>query len=163
MRFVRVGFERDPWPANVLDPEPYLRVLPELAAQLPTGAAAFATDADHYDFGSVRCVKDLTVGAMTVREAGHGQVAVVIEFEPNRFKHDSGLVIRYEGVTRFTVEVDESKPGREVWPESRRIGDVQLDEILPARTGCTHEVKLTGGTIFVQCADLHATWGSPGT
>ena len=48
-----------------LSPLDYLAALPELAPKLPPGARAFATDPQHYDFSSRRCVKDLTLGPIT--------------------------------------------------------------------------------------------------
>lgn len=50
--------------AGALDPSPYLSCLPSISGDLPPGARAFATDTDHYDFHSRRCVKDLTLRAV---------------------------------------------------------------------------------------------------
>lgn len=160
MRFVRVFSVVDPAPANILDPDPYLRELPELQVQLPPGARIFATNPDHYDFSSPRSVKDLKLESLVVREMGSAQIGVEVSFAPNRFKHSAGLVIRYEGVVGITVDVDQIAEGRRIWPDTRRLGDVQLDEIRPADAGCTHEVKMTGGTLLVTCRDLVAKWGS---
>ncbi|GAB7042786.1 MULTISPECIES: hypothetical protein [Catenuloplanes] len=158
MRFVRVESGQGAWSATALDPGPYLEVLDDLLPQLPDGARAFASDADHYDFTASRCVKDLTVKAISLREAGQARVGAVIEFEPNRFKHDGPLTIVYDGVQNFTMEVDEMNSTTRIWPESRRLGSVQLDEIVPSAVGCRHEIRMTGGVVIIDCADLRASW-----
>ncbi|NBH05064.1 hypothetical protein [Amycolatopsis sp. SID8362] len=85
-------------------------------------------DPDHYDFASVKCVKDLRLGQLSLREAGSAKPA------------------------------DELSPNERVWPASPRLGDVQLDEILPIAGGCSHEIKFTGGRVMITCEDLHAEW-----
>ncbi len=159
MQFVRIESDQGTWQATTLDPEPYLKALGDLLPRLPAGARAFAADVDHYDFTASRCVKDLTLGAMTLREAGEGRMAAVIEFGPNRFKHSEPLTILYDDVREFAVEVEEWHSTARVWPESRRLGSVQLDEIVPNGQGCRHEIRMTGGVIVIDCADLRATWG----
>ncbi|EEP72039.1 hypothetical protein MCAG_02366 [Micromonospora sp. ATCC 39149] len=158
MRFVNIRSEPEDWPSNVLDPAPYLEVLPGLLPQLPMGARAYASDPGHYDFASLRCVKDLRIGSIALREAGHAQISIDIEFKANEFKHDASLLIRYVDVTRWEISVGLLGEGVRIWPESRRLGDVQLDEVLPAPNGCLHEVQMTGGTIVVACRDLRAEW-----
>ena len=118
----------------------------------------FATDPDHYDFSGLRCVKDLKLIGITVREKGGAKLETVIEFGPNQFKHDVGLTITYTGVSDLRVSPKPGLSGK-VWPATRRMGDLQLDEILPLDGGCSHEIAMTGGTIFVGCADLVASWG----
>jgi hypothetical protein len=157
MRYVKVESGQGDWSSNVLDPEPYLRALPTLLSRLPEGARTFASDGDHYDFTSTRCVKDLKIGSIGLREVGHAQLGLIVDFEANRFKHDARLVIRYDDVTRFDVQVASLDEGR-IWPESRRLGDLQLDEILPTPSGCSHEVRMTGGVMVVECRDLRAKW-----
>lgn len=163
MRYVSVTSTQDQVPANILDPEPYLRELPALQVQLPAGARTFATDPDHYDFSSVRCVKDLRFEHVTVREAGHAKLTVELALTPNRFKHLSGLVIRYVGVAGIEISADAQAANTRVWPDSPKLGDVQLDEILPVVGGCTHEIKMTGGSVMITCEDLQAEWGSTPT
>jgi hypothetical protein len=158
MRYVHVALSGDAIPANILDPEPYLRELPKLQEQLPAGARAFATDSDHYDFGSSRCVKDLRVENVAIREVGHAKLRVELSLAPNRFKHLSGLFIRYEGVTAIRIDASGVNVNGRVWPETPRLGDIQLDEILPSAGGCSHEIKLTGGSIEIVCEDLRAEW-----
>jgi hypothetical protein len=159
MRFVRVISVAEPSPGNFLDPDLYLRKLPELQEQLPAGARAFAADPDHYDFASVRCVKDLKLEHLLIRESGNAKLGVELALAPNPFKHSTGLVIRYEGVVNLAVDVHPIPEGRRIWPESRSLGDLQLDEVLPHESGCTHELKMTGGTVVVVCQDLRAEWG----
>lgn len=158
MRFVKIGSGSEGWPANVLDPTAYLDVLPELLPQLPLGARAYVSEPGHYDFASPRCVKDLKIGSIVLREAGNAQISVEVEFEANEFKHDAFLLIQYVDVIRWNVAIDSLGEGVRIWPESRRLGDVQLDEVLPAPDGCSHEVRMTGGTMLVTCRDLHAEW-----
>ncbi|WP_205624491.1 hypothetical protein [Actinomadura flavalba] len=103
-------------------------------------------------------MKDLRVGEVVIREAGSAQVEVIVVFKGSKWKHDADLSIRYRDVIRFETEILDLPKSVRVWPESRRLGDVQLDEILPTSVGCSHELKLTGGMIFVECADLDAEW-----
>ena len=158
MRYVQVAATKGGTPENFLDPDPYLRKLPDIQAQLPVGARVFAMDPDHYDFSGPRCVKDLHVGSLMLREGGEAKLVVELFLEPNRFKHNSGLIIRYNNVTNISVDVNKLSPRKKIWPESRRLGDLQLDEILPIADGCSHEIKFTGGSMVIACEDLHAEW-----
>ncbi|MET9430687.1 MULTISPECIES: hypothetical protein [unclassified Streptomyces] len=133
--------------SGVLDPGRYLDQLPSLSDDLPPGARAFATDTDHYDFQSRRCVKDLTLRA--VRGAGGEEMEV--EFQHNCWKHDRDLVIRYAGVSSFTIDPADEDRGTD-------LGAVILDEILPHRDGCSHEIACWDGTLTITCRDLQATW-----
>ncbi|MBE1493546.1 hypothetical protein H4696_000646 [Amycolatopsis lexingtonensis] len=65
------------------------------------------------------------------------------------------LAVREAGYAKLASRSGSS--GR-VWPASPRLGDLQLDEILPNAGGCSHEIKFTGGTIVIECADLTAEW-----
>ncbi|MFF9144726.1 hypothetical protein ACF1BN_07710 [Streptomyces sp. NPDC014861] len=133
--------------SGVLDPARYLSRLSSISGDLPPGARAFAMDTDHYDFHSRRCVKDLTLRAVR----GAGGEDMEIEFRHNCWKHDQDLLIRYAGVSSFVIDpVDE---GRET-----DLGTVILDEILPHKDGCSHEIACWEGTLAVVCRDLQATW-----
>ncbi|MDI3403169.1 hypothetical protein [Streptomyces cavernicola] len=133
--------------SGVLDPARYLSHLPSIFDDLPPGAWAFATSPDHYDFRSGRCVKDLTLRA--VRDAGGEEMEV--EFQHNCWKHDQDLLICYVGVSGFRIDpVDEDR--------GTDLGAVILDEILPHRDGCSHEIACWDGTLTVVCRDLQATW-----
>ncbi|MFF8925659.1 hypothetical protein ACF1AO_00150 [Streptomyces longwoodensis] len=133
--------------SGVLDPSRYLERLPSISGDLPPGARSFATDRDHYDFRSSRCVKDLTLQAVR----GAGSDVVEVEFRHNCWKHDQDLLIRYAGVSRFVIDPVEEDRGTD-------LGAVVLDEILPHRGGCSHEIACWGGTLTVVCRDLQAVW-----
>ncbi|MFF5926843.1 hypothetical protein [Streptomyces hydrogenans] len=133
--------------SGVLDPVRYLSHLPSISGDLPPGARAFATDPDHYDFRSSRCVKDLTLRAVR----GVGSEEMEVEFQHNCWKHDQDLLIRYAGVSSFVIDpVDEDR--------GADLGTVILDEILPHRDGCSHEIACWDGTLTLVCRDLQATW-----
>lgn len=133
--------------AGILDPARYLSHLPSISGDLPPGARAFATDTDHYDFHSRRCVKDLTLRA--VRGAGGEEMEV--EFQHNCWKHDQDLLIRYTGVSSLIADSADEERGTD-------LGTVMLDEILPHRDGCSHEIACWDGTLTLVCRDLQATW-----
>ncbi|MFD8806442.1 hypothetical protein [Streptomyces sp. NPDC059597] len=133
--------------SGALDLSRYLSYLPPVFGDLPPGARAFATDADHYDFRGRRCVKDLALRA--VRGAGGEDVEV--EFQHSCWKHDEDLLLRYTGVSRFTVDPVDKGRGTD-------LGAVILDEILPHGDGCSHEIACWDGTLTIVCRDLQATW-----
>ncbi|NJP94868.1 hypothetical protein HCN51_36465 [Nonomuraea sp. FMUSA5-5] len=130
----------------LLDPAPYLAALKSFASRLPAGARRFATDPDHYDFRSERCVKDLRLREIIVSSTG-GAISARATFAFNDI-HPEILCISYREVSTCHVSQD---------PEGV-LGPVQLDEIRPGDSGCVHEIQLIGGTILVTCADLDATW-----
>lgn len=132
-----------------LDPHPYLRLLVGLAADLPPGARAFALDADHYDFYSTRCVKDLVLHSLELQDSGR---SATLAFTPNASKHDEGLLLRYSDVSRLSV----SRTGH----DTHGLGSVLLDEMLPTPEGASHEIAMTGGVIALEAADVEAIWGS---
>ncbi|GAB2553886.1 hypothetical protein [Kribbella endophytica] len=140
-----------------LDPRAYIKELKTVAPHLPPGARTFAEDPEHYDLSALRCIKDLRLFSMEILD-GNGALSLQISFSPNKFTHDSGLVIRYAGMVNLSIEASQEDLLGEVWPETRRLGDVQLDEILPQGAGCLHEIGFTGGTIRVVSADLVAEW-----
>lgn len=134
-----------------LDPSPYLAELPQLRDALPTGAWAFASDAEHYRMRSSRCVKDLELAGISVPTDKSGDL--VLEFAPNQWKHESGLRVRYFGVSHFSIDYDQTID----WMQA---DTVLLDEILPREDGCLHEIALTDSSITVHCRDLEAVWGT---
>lgn len=160
MRFVRVeAVVEDGWHKGYsLDPDKYLGQLLKIQADLPEGARGFALDEGHYDFFGRRCIKDLKVAQVNLADR-NDSVSLEIKFAPNEFKHDHGLVLGYVNVVEFSMSVA-SVPGTQyVWPETRRLGDVQLDEILPHERGCSHEIQMTGGSLWIVAEDLSFEWG----
>jgi hypothetical protein len=117
---------------------------------MPAGAAEFALQDGHYDFSSPRCVKDLALAGVSA--APSGQSDLEIAFDPNEWKHESGLIVKYTTVRRLDISVGDPASGL------RGIGIVQLDEILPLDNGCSHRIAFTGGEIYIECADLRANW-----
>ncbi|MFJ9565683.1 hypothetical protein ACIRQQ_37290 [Streptomyces fuscichromogenes] len=134
-----------------LDPKEYLQVLPQLSDALPPGAAAFATNSEHYDFRSSRCVKDLELGRVTLVDE-RGEISLELFLSPNEWKHETGLRIRYSDVQSFRTDAEESDG---MLP---RLGALQLDEVLPHASGMSHEISFTCGSVFVVAADLVAAW-----
>lgn len=133
--------------SGVLSAARHLERLPLLADDLPAGARGFATAPDHYDFFSKRCVKDLEL--QHIRGIGADDQRLEIQFRHNCWKHDEDLVIRYTGVSSYHAE------GPDDWAN---LGTVILDEVLPHRNGCSHEIALWNGSLAVVCHDLTATW-----
>jgi hypothetical protein len=134
-----------------LDPGEYLSLLPRFSSDLPPGARSFAEDPGHYDFYGRWCVKDLTVREITYGDNGD-EITFEIRFAPNPLKHDGPLTIRYSDVANAQIDVGK-KP-----PVGERLGSVALDEILPHRHGCSHEIAFHAGTITIVCGDLRAMW-----
>lgn len=132
-----------------VDPRPYVAELPSLREHMPAGAWDFASDEDHYEFGGVRCIKDLELAGISVSTDKND--TLTIDFAPNKWKHDSGLHIEYHGVSHFSINRGQ--------PSGLPVDTVLLDEILPAVAGCRHEIVCIERTILVECADLVATWG----
>lgn len=133
-----------------LDPSAYLAELPKMRDALPAGAWAFAADTEHYSMRGSRCVKDLELAEISVPTDKRG--VLTIDFAANQWKHESGLRIRYSGVSHFAIDYDQSID----WMQ---VDTVLLDEILPRQDGCLHEIALTDASIIVHCQDLEAVWG----
>ncbi|MGN5378279.1 hypothetical protein ACQ4WX_14275 [Streptomyces lasalocidi] len=149
MKFVDVHWERHGF---FVDPRAYLDELPCLRDELPPGAWAFVSGPGHYDIpGAIRCVKDLELAGIHLATDKSG--GLVLEFAPNRWKHDVGLRIGYTGVRHFAVDHHRAID----W---MRVDTVLLDEVLPdGDGGCAHEIELTDATVTVRCDDLEAVWG----
>lgn len=159
MRFIRVEsvVSDGRHQGYLLDPDAYLAELPRIQGGLPDGARGFATDDDHYNFFGERCVKDLKLSRLNLVDRSD-KVSLKIEFAPNQFKHNQMLLIEYVDVVEFSVNVAVEPRTKNVWPETRRLGDLQLDEILPHQKGCSHEIQMTGGLVWVVAADMIAEW-----
>lgn len=137
---------------GVLSAQAYLAALPELAAELPPGARAFATDPAHYDFYSRRCVKDLTLGPIR-HEIEYEAVDVEIRLAPSGLKHDEWLVLRYSDVSNLALDVAPPSP-----EGGTRFESLALDEVLPHPDGCSHEMAFWDSSVRVVCRDLKAEW-----
>lgn len=148
MKYVRAEFTDS---GTHSDPRAYLERLPTLASSLPAGARAFATDPEHYNYWGRRCVKDLKPQRLAAGESD-GNPWLELELKHNCWKHEDDLTIRYFGVQKMTLE----PPGAAA--EVADLGDVMLDEILPAADGCTHELSCLAGSLVIACEDLTATW-----
>ncbi len=148
MRYVRVEFTRD---GTYSDPRPYLAQLPTLAAALPDGARAFATDPEHYNYSGQRCVKDLKPQRLTSGET-NGTSWLELHLGHNCWKHEEDLTIRYVGVTSVTM----TPAGDDL--DVTHLQDLILDEVLPSEHGCTHELACLAGSLTITCKDLVATW-----
>ncbi|MER5463147.1 hypothetical protein ABT010_21185 [Streptomyces sp. NPDC002668] len=148
MKFVKADWDPDVGGFN-LDPSAYLAELPQIREALPVGAREFAFDTGHYSMRSSRCVKDLRLAGIHVPTDKSG--ILTLEFAPNQWKHDSGLRIRYSGVSHFSIDYE----GSIDWMQA---DTVLLDEILPDGDGCVHEIALTDASIIVRSRDLNAFW-----
>lgn len=135
---------------GVISPVEYLKRLPEFADALPAGARTFAADPQHYDFHGSRCVKDLNLERISFGETD-GETSMELVFRHNCWKHEEDLIIRYEGVSDYGLDI--AAPSG-IEPRSVVI----LDEILPHPDGCSHEIALRPGAITVVCRDLTVTW-----
>jgi len=138
-----------------LDADPYLAVLPEILQYLPSGARAFASDRDHYNFFGRKCVKDLKLSRTLLIDA-RNHLSATFEFEPYQFKHDLGLVIYYDGVIEMSVSATESEEA--TLPGAKRLGYLQLDETLPHERGFSHEIQFTGGSLWIVARELSFEW-----
>lgn len=139
---------------DIIDPSAYLDQLPAMQGDLPPGAWSFASDPDHYNFYSPRCVKDLTIGSISLVDTG--EISLMVHLQPNDWKHETGLELSYENVASMSIETADTAPlGTE------RLGSLILDEVLPVRQGARHELAFTGGNLLIVSADLVATWVKP--
>lgn len=149
MKFVKAEWSSE-WRGFWTDGRDYLAELQKFADKLPKGAREFASQPGHYDFGSAQCVKDLKLQrAEFLNPPGAG---FEIVFGPNEWKHEAGLVIRYAGVSQ--VDISLAGDGASL----SEMTAVLLDEILPAESGCSHEIVHTGGTVMIYSQDLVARW-----
>ncbi|MQY20701.1 hypothetical protein [Nocardia macrotermitis] len=147
MKFVKAYPNTDP-PGFTVGADEYIEQLPALEKLLPAESWSFASAPEHYNFFGTRCVKDLELETVSNDDQGD----ILIGLSPNKFKHDYGLTIKYIGVTRFELYLDRRGGTFD------GLGSVLIDEILPARPGCSHEITLTVGDLYIECADLQATW-----
>ncbi|WP_205474844.1 hypothetical protein [Nocardioides sp. SYSU D00038] len=141
MQYVEVRSDPDGY---WYDASRYVEALLGIAEQLPSGARTWASDPQHYDLSSPRCVKDLSLVGLDV------QPEFVLRLGPNEWKHQQGLEVRYIGVVSFDFEIRQ--------PVNSPPPSVQLDEVLPHELGCQHDVAFHGGRLSVVAKDLTAIW-----
>ncbi|MBT2393102.1 hypothetical protein ACFO9E_29810 [Streptomyces maoxianensis] len=132
------------------DPSPYVAKLPEILPTLPPGARAFVSHHEHYDFSAPRCVKDLRPQALPPAVDLPEQYEIRFAWSGCE---DDVLTIRYSGVSSVEITADDGGP-----VEPSDFNTVRLDEVLPHEAGCSHELRLTSGTVRIVCADLTAEW-----
>lgn len=131
-----------------LDPRPYLDALPEMTADLPSGARDFACSEEHYDFTSTKCIKDLKFRSLSVQD---DQRTLTLAFAPNKSKHETGLLLTYHDVA--SVDLMHTNDPGVGW-----FGSALLDELLPDPAGVAHHIQMTGGALRVVAADVEAAW-----
>ncbi|WP_156769476.1 hypothetical protein [Nocardia sp. 852002-20019_SCH5090214] len=131
-----------------LDASRYLYALGDLQEHLLPGAWLFASDSDHYDFHSLRCVKDLNLQSISQQE----NADLTLRFGPNTYKHEAGLTLTYRSASSIDFQITDEGYF------AGGIGIVMLDEVLPSDLGCTHEIELTNGRLYIESADIHAQW-----
>jgi hypothetical protein len=141
---------RPEWRGFWTDPRAYISELAKFSSSLPEGARKFAVQPGHYDFSSPRCVKDLKLEGVPQKVEWGANLE--IRFAPNKWKHEVGLTIEYIQVWRLEVDMSDEGASHD------RLGTVLLDEILPIKGGCSHEISLNGGRVWITCADLKACW-----
>lgn len=137
--------------SGVISAQAYLKLLSQMAPELPAGARAYATDLQHYDFYSRRCVKDLTIEHLSFR-SNDDQLTIEIAFGHNCWKHEENLVITYSGVSAYKLRPEDDTSS---W---KNLKPVILDEVLPHDLGCSHEIACLGGTLTIVSTDLVASW-----
>ncbi|MFC8588444.1 hypothetical protein ACFUGD_28395 [Streptomyces sp. NPDC057217] len=99
-----------------------------------------------------RCPADSQPVAVqrTLRQAWSACLTTRLE-KAHCWKHGQDLLIRYTGVSGFAIDPADEGRGTD-------LGAVMLDEILPHKDGCSHEITCWDGTLTVVCRDLQATW-----
>ncbi|MFC4856910.1 hypothetical protein [Actinophytocola glycyrrhizae] len=135
---------------DFLDPDRYLGLLPTLVNVLPPGARAFSVDPDHYNFFSRRCVKDLKPDTL-LRGETVGEDWLQLGFRHNCWKHEEDLSIRYLGISSLSLDTINELD----WASFHAV---TLDEILPHKHGCSHEIGFLDRSLTVVSRDLIATW-----
>ncbi len=77
---------------------------------------------------------------------------MTLRFGPNPYKHEAGLTLTYRST--FSINFQVSGDGY----FTSGIGIVMLDEVLPSGAGCSHEIALTNGRLYIESADIDAEW-----
>jgi hypothetical protein len=152
------------------DPGPYLARLIDIAPLLPPGAAAFATEAAHYDYyafrvaddvapGRAYCTKDLHLLGWSATNTTDGMVVTARFAFPGPRRNggsESDLVVTYDSVIAFAVDATDPRNG--VLLGSSRLGRWMIDETVAAPSGAIHRIAFENGYLTMTCADLSAEW-----
>ncbi|WP_211588761.1 hypothetical protein [Allorhizocola rhizosphaerae] len=156
LQYSRVERLRDGF---MVDPGPYLEILPELAGSLPPGAYRFVSDPEHYDFFSERAIKDLKIERLELVDA-FAVLGVELRLAYNELPDVPRLTITYREVTNVSVDVRSGFQIREDWIVAgiKRLGDVLIDEVRPSPQGCVHVMEMVHGAVSITCKDLDAAW-----
>jgi hypothetical protein len=143
----------------LVDPRPYVDELPRLRESLPTGAFDFVSDPDHFDISTERSVKDLRIEKIEAVD-GFALLGLTVELAYNQLPGVSRLSIAYTEVVGFSIDVTSSFsiPADWITADTKRLGSVLTDEVLPHPQGCRHEIAMIHGSLSVICRDLVATW-----
>jgi hypothetical protein len=143
----------------LVDPRPYIEILPQLKGSLPGGAYRFVSDAAHYDVFSERSIKDLKVERLELVDS-FAVLGIELHLAYNQLPDVPSLTVRYSEVANLSVDVGSEFQIRQDWINegTKRLGDVLTDEVLPDARGCIHVIELVHGTISITCKDLEATW-----
>jgi hypothetical protein len=143
----------------LIDPRPYIEMLPSLKESLPAGAYKFVADPEHYDFFSERSIKDLKIERLEMVDS-YAVLGIALELAYNQLPNVPRLSIKYSNVSHVSIEV---KSGFQIRPDwinivTKRLGDVLTDEIHPDTSGCVHSIEMIHGAISIGCSDLEAVW-----
>ncbi len=143
----------------LVDPAPYLAELDTLAERLPPGAARFARADGHYDMTSEHSVKDLKIARFEVVDS-FAALTVTMELAYNDLPGVPRLTLSYADVRHLAVTVRSTyeMPADWITAETRKLGDVLADELLPHEHGCAHVIETLHGGMTVVAADVTAQW-----
>ncbi len=143
----------------MVDPQPYIEVLPSLASSLPGGAYSFVTDPEHYNFFSERSIKDLKIERLEMVD-GFAKLGITLDLAYNQLSNVPRLTIKYRDVSNLSIDVKSEFQMRADWITEgiKRMGDILTDEVHPNLRGCVHVIEMIHGVISITCADLEAVW-----
>src|ERR1044072_5051556 len=88
----------------LVDPRPYMELLPNLEGSLPGGAYSFVTDPEHYNFFSERSIKDLKIERLEVVD-GFATLGITLDLSYNELPHAPRLSIKYRDVSNLSLDV----------------------------------------------------------
>jgi hypothetical protein len=143
----------------LVDPQPYIDMLPDLKESIPAGAYRFVTDPEHYDFFSERSIKDLKIERLEVVDS-FAVLGITLELAYNQLPNIPQLSIKYSDVSNLSIDVRSGFQIRPDWINvgAKRLGDILTDEIHPDAGGCIHVIEMIHGVVAITCGDLEALW-----